>query len=117
MTPFEKKPEDLEVFYGLQGTCNFVKNATCQISNPCHQMSMHIQVSRKKQRWHLIKDGICHACNFNLLKENGEIDWDQRERELIDLCDQFRRNDGRYDCIVGGSGGKDGAMQSHFIEI
>ena len=28
------------------------------------------------------------------------IDWDERERQLKDLCNRYRRNDGRYDVIV-----------------
>ena len=48
--------------------------------------------------------GVCHACNFNELKDTGAIDWDLREKELVDLCDQYRKSDGSYDCIVGGSG-------------
>jgi hypothetical protein len=28
-------------------------------------------------------EGVCHACRFNMLKETGEIDWDERERELL----------------------------------
>ena len=49
-------------------------------------------------------------------KRNQEIDWDERERELIDLCDRYRKNDGTYDCIVEDSGGKDGAIQSHLLK-
>ncbi|MCS5515948.1 hypothetical protein NWF32_14660 [Pseudomonas qingdaonensis] len=62
------------------------------------------------------ENGVCHACNFNKLKETGEIDWAERERELVELCNQYRKNDGSYDCIVGGSGGKDSAMQSHLLK-
>ena len=62
------------------------------------------------------ENDVCHACRFHEKKRNQEIDWDERERELIDLCDRYRKNDGTYDCIVGGSGGKDGAMQSHLLK-
>jgi N-acetyl sugar amidotransferase len=62
------------------------------------------------------KQGVCHACNFNELKETGEIDWAERELELVDLCNKFRKSDGSYDCIVGGSGGKDSAMQSYLLK-
>lgn len=116
LSPFEKKPEDLEVFYGLPRNVQFCKK--CNMSNQQPMSSNEYAHSSKSKKTTMAfdEDGICHACNFNLLKENGEIDWDQRERELIDLCDEFRRNDGRYDCIVGGSGGKDGAMQSHLLK-
>ena len=36
--------------------------------------------------------------------------------ELNKLCDKFRRNDGRYDCIVPGSGGKDSAIAAHKLK-
>ena len=62
------------------------------------------------------ESGICHACTFNQLKSNGEIDWDERELELKELCNKYRKDDGGYDRIIGGSGGKDSAMQSHLLK-
>ena len=47
------------------------------------------------------------------MKDDGTIDWQEREKQLWELCDKYRKNDGSYDCIVGGSGGKD----SHFNPI
>ena len=61
-------------------------------------------------------EGVCRACNFNKLKWNDKIDWKDREKELIDLCAKYRKTDGSYDCIVGGSGGKDSAFQSHVLK-
>ena len=59
---------------------------------------------------------ICAACNFNKLKWDGTINWHEREEELLELLDKHRKNDGTYDCIVGGSGGKDSAFQSHVLK-
>ena len=39
-----------------------------------------------------------------------------KEKELIDLCNKFRRKDGRYDCILPGSGGKDSFYASHILK-
>ena len=36
------------------------------------------------------ENGVCHACNFNELKWEQEIDWDEREKERSELCDQYR---------------------------
>ena len=36
-----------------------------------------------------------------------KIDWDSREQELILLLEKHRKNNGEYDCLVPGSGGKD----------
>ena len=60
------------------------------------------------------EDGICDACKQAEAKE--AIDWKERERELKDLLDRHRRNDGKYDCLVPGSGGKDSAYQAHVLK-
>lgn len=59
-------------------------------------------------------DGICQACKFAEVKE--QINWQQREEELLMLLEKHRRNDGHYDCIVPGSGGKDSAYASHILK-
>ena len=40
-------------------------------------------------------------------KWDSTINWEEREKELIELCNKHRKSNGEYDCIVGGSGGKD----------
>jgi N-acetyl sugar amidotransferase len=60
--------------------------------------------------------GVCAACNFNKKKWDQTIKWEEREKELIELCNKYRRNDGKYDCIVGGSGGKDSVFQSYILK-
>lgn len=49
-------------------------------------------------------------------KKRNDVDWDQREKELKQLCDKYRSKDGSFDCIVPGSGGKDSFMQSHLLK-
>lgn len=71
-------------------------------------------VSNQRPRIHF-EDGICGACLFNDIKEN-DIDWDQREQELRDLCDEHRRTDGQYDVVVPVSGGKDSSMVAHKLK-
>ena len=60
-------------------------------------------------------DGLCDACQYSLQKE-AEIDWDRRERMLLETLEKFRRKDGAYDCIVSGSGGKDSMMVAHVLK-
>ena len=57
---------------------------------------------------------ICSACDFSSRKK--EIDWAQRESELITLCDKFRSKSGDYDVIVPCSGGKDGSYVAHQLK-
>jgi N-acetyl sugar amidotransferase len=55
------------------------------------------------------EDGVCQACrNYD---KRSEVNWEARYRELESLCDKYRRSDGRYDCVIAVSGGKD----SHFL--
>jgi len=59
-------------------------------------------------------EGVCDACRFAEQKER--IDWAARERELVKLLDRHRRDDGAYDCVVPGSGGKDSCYASHLLK-
>ena len=59
-------------------------------------------------------DGICEACKYAERKK--KIDWEEREKELIELCNKYRRNDGRYDVIIPGSGGKDSVQAAYMLK-
>jgi N-acetyl sugar amidotransferase len=50
-------------------------------------------------------DGVCNACRH--ADEKARIDWDARRAEFIDLIAPYRSRDGRWDCLVPWSGGKD----------
>jgi N-acetyl sugar amidotransferase len=56
-----------------------------------------------------LNDGVCDACNSAMEKE--KIDWVDRERELVELLNKYRRTDGHYDCVIPVSGGKDSTFQ------
>ncbi len=68
-------------------------------------------VSNQRPRIAFDSEGICGACRYADIK-NSEIDWEQREKELKELCDANRSTDGKFDVIVPGSGGKDSARVS-----
>ncbi len=69
----------------------------------------------KKDTLKIDKDGICDACWYAMNKDN-DIDWEYREKLLIKELDKFRTNNGQYDCIVSGSGGKDSSKISHILK-
>src|SRR4030043_911688 len=71
-------------------------------------------IDSKKVTLNIDEDGICEACKQ--AEEKEKIDWGKREEELLRLLDKHRRNDGYYDCIVPGSGGKDSAFQAHVLK-
>jgi N-acetyl sugar amidotransferase len=62
------------------------------------------------------KEGICAACNYVSKEFDETIDWVEREKELQEICDKYRKNNGEYDCIVPGSGGKDSVFASHILK-
>jgi N-acetyl sugar amidotransferase len=74
----------------------------------------HLPDRRGAKYMHIDEDGICDGCRQAGKKE--DIDWNEREKELLQLLEKHRRNDGYYDCIVPGSGGKDSAFQSHILK-
>jgi N-acetyl sugar amidotransferase len=57
---------------------------------------------------------VCSACR--VAERKAKIDWAEREAQLRALCDRYRRNDGGYDCVVPGSGGKDSFFAAHKLK-
>ncbi len=72
-------------------------------------------ISNQRPRITFDEHGVCSACNFAEYKRH-EIDWAQRERELIGLCNRHRKGNGDYDVIVPCSGGKDGGFVAHQLK-
>lgn len=110
-------PEDqLEIYYGLPREIKFCKK--CVISNQRPNSAVEFKHTRdsKKATINFDENGVCDACRLAEQKHDGRIDWAERERELVDLCDRFRKTDGSYDCLVPGSGGKDSFYAAHILK-
>jgi len=58
--------------------------------------------------------GWCNACTW--MEQKASLDWGARQAELIALLDKHRRTDGRFDCIVPVSGGKDGSYVAYNLK-
>ena len=106
---------ELEAKYGLPKEVKFCKK--CVISNQRPNSCVEFKYGKhtKKETINFDKDGICDACKYAEKKEK-EVDWKKREQELRELCDKYRRNDGRFDCVVPGSGGKDSVMTAWLLK-
>ncbi len=107
--------EKLETRYGLPEKVVYCKR--CMMSNhrPASMPEFKHTPERHGAKYlHIDDEGVCDACRQADIKET--IDWKKREDELLRLLDKYRRNDGAYDCIVPGSGGKDSAYQSHILK-
>jgi N-acetyl sugar amidotransferase len=105
----------LEAKYGLPPQVRFCKR--CVISNQRPNSSVEYEHTKasKKQTINFDAEGICDACRTAERKKN--IDWAERERQLVELCNRHRREDGHYDCIVPGSGGKDSVYAAHVLKF
>lgn len=105
----------VEPRFGLPGKVVFCKK--CVISNQRPSSSIEFKNSKKsiKSTINFDSDGVCSACRFSDIKQ-GSIDWNEREIELLALCDRFRGKFGKYDVVVPGSGGKDSAYTSHILK-
>ncbi len=72
-------------------------------------------ISNQRPRITFDENGVCAACQYSEFK-NSKIDWVLRDKELEELCDKYRRNDGSYDVIVPSSGGKDSAFTAYQLK-
>ncbi len=106
--------EPSDVKYGLPKKIQYCKN--CLISNQKPDMCAEHEHNIKtiKETIAFNKEGLCEACK--LAKKKKDIDWDFRKKELKKLLDKYRSNNGSYDVLVPGSGGKDSFYVAHKLK-
>jgi len=106
--------ESLEAFYGRPTQVAFCR--ACVMSNQRPNSAVEFQHTRdtKKETLAFDANGICDACR--IAEKKKQIDWADRDKQLRELCDRYRRNDGKYDCLVPGSGGKDSFFAAHKLK-
>jgi N-acetyl sugar amidotransferase len=106
--------ETLEAMYGLPSEVKFCKRCVMSNQRPASEIEFKHNINTKKKTLNFDEEGVCDACRNADQKEN--IDWEEREKQLLQLLDKYRSKDGSYDCMVPGSGGKDSAMQAHILK-
>lgn len=104
-----------EAYFGLPEKVVFCKHCVISNQRPSSSVEFKHKQDEKKATIGFDEEGVCDACRFHEVKEK-QISWEKREQSLIGLLDRHRRNDGGYDIIVPGSGGKDSAYTSHILK-
>lgn len=110
----DKANAPLETRFGLPREVVFCKRCVLSNQRPLSSIEFKHAPERKVRTLHIDEEGICDACRFAEKKE--QIDWARREEELLRLLDKHRLTDGRYDCILPGSGGKDSVYAAHVLK-
>lgn len=106
---------ELEAYWGLPKDVRFCTRCVISNQRPSSVVEFKNRPSDAKPTIQFDAQGVCSACRYQDMKDK-EIDWKERERQLLDLCARHRSKDGRYDCIVPGSGGKDSAFTAHVLK-
>lgn len=103
-----------QAYYGLPEEVKFCSKCVMSNQRPTSAIEFKHTKESKKTTMNFDEEGVCDACRMAEIKDN--IDWGMREEELINLLNKHRKNDGSYDCLVPGSGGKDSAYQAHVLK-
>lgn len=114
MSASQTRHQELEAYYGLPREVRFCERCVMSNQRPASAIEFKHTIDSKKRTLAFDEQGICDACRVAEQKE--QIDWKSREDQLLQLLDKYRRNDGQYDCLVPGSGGKDSVYQAHVLK-
>ena len=72
-------------------------------------------MSNQRPRIEFDEGGICNACRYAEYKKT-KIDWAERKKQFIKLCDRHRSKNGSHDVIVPCSGGKDSSTIAYKLK-
>lgn len=105
-----------KLVYGLPKEIKYCLKCNCINQQPTSTNEYKHDKNTQQIAIEFNEDGICFACTSNQKKWTGEIDWNLKEKELVELCAKYKNFDGPYNCLVGVSGGKDSSWQTHILK-
>ncbi|UAA39139.1 N-acetyl sugar amidotransferase [Paraneptunicella aestuarii] len=103
---FEPEAEITETKYGLPLEVKYCKRCVISNQRPNSALEYKHNKDSKKKTINFTEEGICEAC-VQAERKKKIINWEERDQQLRELCNRYRKHDGSYDCLVPGSGGKD----------
>lgn len=114
LSKFQVQEEQADIKYGLPREVKFCRSCVVSNQRPNSAVEYQHTIQSKKATINFDDSDICDACR--VAEQKRSINWEERERQLRELCDRFRSNDGSYDCLVPGSGGKDSFYAAHLLK-
>lgn len=103
-----------DVFYGLPAEVLFCRKSLISNQRPNSAVEFKHTRDSRKSTVHFDEQGVSDA--WHVTQRKKQIDWTARREELERTLSRFRRNDGRYDILVPGSGGKDSFYAAHVLK-
>src|SRR4051812_35488853 len=82
--------------FGLPVDVRFCSRCVMSNQKPNSAREYSHTSATRKETLSIDAEGVCSACRNAELK-NRNVDWSQREQELVDLCNRFRKADGSHD--------------------
>lgn len=107
-------PVEQKTLYGLPPDVLFCRRCVMSNQRPSSYPEFRHTKDRKTPTLNIDTEGVCDACRY--AEKKLLIDWGLREKALLELLDKHRRQDGYYDCVVPGSGGKDSVYAAHMLK-
>jgi N-acetyl sugar amidotransferase len=105
----------LKAFYNLPQKVEFCSKCVNSNQYPTSIPEFDHKADRKNAKYiSFDKEKICDGCKQNEIKK--KINYKLREKELLKLLEKYRKNNGEYDCLVPGSGGKDSVFASYILK-
>ncbi len=86
---FEKPDGELEVLYGLPRHVQFCKKCNMSNQQPMSSNEYAHNKDSKKTTMSFDENGVCHACNFNELKETGRLTGTSVSRNCKNCADSI----------------------------
>ena len=107
--------DKLKVKYGLPAEVRFCKSCVISNQRPSSTAEFKHRPDSRKVTIVFDENGVCDACNY-AARKTADIDWQEREARLVEVCDRYRSRNGSHDCLAPGSGGKDSIYASHVLK-
>ena len=104
-----------ETKFGLPLDVKYCKSCVISNQRPNSAIEYKHKKDTQKATINFNEQGVCEAC-AQAERKKHVIDYEARDKELRELCDRYRKNDGSYDCLVPGSGGKDSFFAAHKLK-